>query len=135
MKYKIGDKVKFTLDAEKTISLGIVTGFKAGNYFVQCIDPLGWECVEDSQKACCGYYIVEDASEVSRDTKADRVNEPLHYTQGGIQPLDYIISNKMDFLEGNVIKYVTRHKFKNGLEDLKKAKVYLEKLIESYEKE
>lgn len=44
--------------------------------------------------------------------------------------MDYIIANNMNFLEGNIIKYVTRYKFKNGLEDLNKAKVYLEKLID-----
>ncbi|AFH27140.1 nucleotide kinase [Clostridium phage phiZP2] len=36
----------------------------------------------------------------------------------------------MDFLEGNIIKYVTRYKHKNGIEDLKKAKQYIERLIE-----
>lgn len=64
----------------------------------------------------------------------DNVNNPTHYTQGGIQPIDYIIENNLDFLEGNVVKYVTRYKFKNGLEDLKKAKFYLEKLIKREEK-
>ena len=41
----------------------------------------------------------------------------------------------MDFLEGNIIKYVTRYKYKNGIEDLKKAKQYIERLIEREEKE
>ena len=39
----------------------------------------------------------------------------------------------MSFLEGNIIKYVTRYKKKNGMEDLKKAQWYLNKLIETYE--
>ena len=64
----------------------------------------------------------------------DNINNPHHYTQGGIQPIDYIIKNNLDFLEGNVVKYVTRYKYKNGLEDLKKAKFYLEKLIKREEK-
>ena len=59
----------------------------------------------------------------------DVLKNPSHYTQGGIEPLDYIIANNMSFLEGNVVKYVTRYKFKNGLEDLEKARVYLDKLI------
>lgn len=52
-----------------------------------------------------------------------------HYEKGGIQPITYITSNNMDFLEGNIIKYVTRYKYKNGVEDLEKAKDYLERLI------
>ena len=47
-----------------------------------------------------------------------------------IQPWDYIITNKLGYLEGNIIKYITRHKKKNGLQDLQKAQHYLEKLIE-----
>lgn len=64
----------------------------------------------------------------------DNVNKPSHYTQGAIEPIDYILANDMNFLEGNVIKYVTRYKHKNGLEDLKKAEFYLKKLIEEYGK-
>jgi hypothetical protein len=63
----------------------------------------------------------------------DIVNSPKHYTQGGIEPIDYILANDLDFLEGNVVKYVTRHKFKNGLEDLKKAEYYLKTLIDNYD--
>jgi hypothetical protein len=53
---------------------------------------------------------------------------PEHYEQG-ISCWDYISSHDMDFLQGNVIKYVTRFKYKNGLEDLVKAKTYLDKII------
>ena len=47
-----------------------------------------------------------------------------------IEPWDYIVANNIGYLEGNVIKYVSRYKSKNGLEDLKKARHYLDKLIE-----
>jgi len=53
-----------------------------------------------------------------------------HYRQGDIQPIEYIHANDMDFFSGNVVKYITRWKYKNGLEDLKKAKHYIELLIE-----
>ena len=56
-----------------------------------------------------------------------------HY-QLPIQPIDYITKNQLGFIEGNVIKYVTRYKNKNGLEDLKKAQHYLEMLIEEEER-
>jgi hypothetical protein len=53
-----------------------------------------------------------------------------HYKKMAIQPIDFIYFNDIPFIEGNIIKYILRHKKKNGLEDLKKAKHYLEILIE-----
>jgi hypothetical protein len=52
-----------------------------------------------------------------------------HY-QVAIQPWDFIVANNLGYLEGNVIKYVTRYKNKGGIEDLRKAQHYLAKLIE-----
>ena len=49
--------------------------------------------------------------------------------RGGIEPIDFIVSNKLDFLEGNVVKYVYRHPLKGGLDDLIKAQDYLSMLI------
>lgn len=51
-----------------------------------------------------------------------------HYKQG-IQPFEYIRANDLDFFEGNCIKYVTRHRKKNGAEDIKKAIHYLEEIL------
>ena len=59
----------------------------------------------------------------------ERVVHPSHYNKG-IEMWDYSHSHNLDFFEGNVVKYVTRWKHKNGVEDLKKAKQYLDKLIE-----
>lgn len=53
-----------------------------------------------------------------------------HYKKMAIQPIDFIYFNNIPFIEGNIIKYILRHRKKNGLEDLKKAKHYLEILIE-----
>lgn len=58
-----------------------------------------------------------------------------HYKDLKIQPIEYILENGLGFLESNVVKYITRHKAKNGIEDVKKAKHYCEILIEQYEKE
>jgi len=63
----------------------------------------------------------------------DNVNHPSHYTFGKIEVIDVIEDWKLGYHEGNIIKYVARHKYKNGLEDLKKAKWYLERLIEEME--
>ena len=53
-----------------------------------------------------------------------------HYRDKGIQPIIYIHANNLGFCEGNVVKYVTRWREKNGVADLKKAIHYLELLIE-----
>jgi hypothetical protein len=53
-----------------------------------------------------------------------------HYKDKGIQPIVYIHANDLGFCEGNVIKYVTRHKEKNGAADIQKAIHYLELLLE-----
>lgn len=53
-----------------------------------------------------------------------------HYRDLKIQPFDYITSNSIPWAEGNVIKYVTRWKNKNGIEDLRKAIHVLELLIQ-----
>ncbi len=52
-----------------------------------------------------------------------------HYSEMAIQPIDYIEQNNFGFHEGNIIKYVSRYKNKNGVEDLFKARDYLERLI------
>jgi hypothetical protein len=53
-----------------------------------------------------------------------------HYATKAIQPWDFIIANNLGYLEGNIVKYVSRWKDKGGVEDLKKARHYLDKLIE-----
>jgi len=63
----------------------------------------------------------------------DNINQPSHYTKG-IETYDYINSWNMSFTQGNIIKYVTRYQHKNGVEDLKKARWYLDKLIKETEK-
>ena len=60
------------------------------------------------------------------------MKSPNHYLKSGIQPLEYIIANDLSFIEGNIIKYVTRYKYKDGVEDLLKAQEYLKLLIEKY---
>lgn len=56
-----------------------------------------------------------------------------HYKDLAIQPVDYITKNNLGFIEGCVVKYVTRWKHKSGVEDLKKAKHFLEILIQQQE--
>ena len=75
-------------------------------------------------------------SESKTSDPSDGVNHPSHYNQGGIEVWDVINAFTKDlegveaFYAGNVIKYVLRWNHKNGIEDLEKAKVYIDKIIE-----
>ena len=55
---------------------------------------------------------------------------PNYNAKYEVNPIDFIVDNDLPFAEGNIVKYVVRWKQKNGVEDLKKARVYLDKLIE-----
>lgn len=60
---------------------------------------------------------------------------PDYYNDTKVTALEFIKANKLDFCEGNVIKYVTRHRKKNGREDLIKARTYIEELLKEYEED
>ena len=65
--------------------------------------------------------------------KKDMVNQPPHYNQDKVECIDAIESATdngfENYLQGNIIKYVWRYRYKNGVEDLEKAQWYLNKLI------
>ena len=66
------------------------------------------------------------------EPKADPVNNPAHYTVGGIETIDFIEAKKLGYNLGNVVKYITRSDYKgNKLEDLRKAQWYLTREINS----
>jgi hypothetical protein len=58
-----------------------------------------------------------------------------HYKELAIQPVEFIHANGIGYMEGNVIKYVTRWRSKGGIADLEKAKHYIELLIELEQKQ
>jgi hypothetical protein len=68
---------------------------------------------------------------MEKKSQKDNIN-PTYYVGSKIQVSDFISEFKLDYFSGNVIKYVVRQKFKNGLEDLKKARWYLDKLIQKH---
>jgi len=104
---------------------------------IQCSASPSWACCHDcyAVKNCALY----DAAVSVADTVAGLEETPAsiipdtteqdHYTACAIQPIEFIVANSMDFLEGNIVKYVARYKRKNGLEDLAKARHYLDMLI------
>lgn len=53
-----------------------------------------------------------------------------HYKEMAIQPIEFIVKNRIPFIEGNIIKYACRHRKKNGAEDIKKIIHYAELLLE-----
>ena len=67
--------------------------------------------------------------EVVFEQKGSPVDRPSHYTAYEIEPIDYINKNKMGYNEGNVIKYISRHRMKNKAEDVRKAMKYCEFIL------
>lgn len=81
-------------------------------------------------------YIEEDVQEDF--TLGDNVNSPSHYGQGKIEAIEYISDfltkeEYQGYLRGNIAKYLHRFPYKNGVEDLRKAQWYLERLIQEVE--
>lgn len=71
--------------------------------------------------------------------KEDMVNHPPHYNKAGIETIDAIKAMTDGgfeyYLQGNIMKYLWRYRYKNGAEDLKKAQWYLTELIDVVEKD
>jgi hypothetical protein len=119
--------------------------------------PAEWDAVRDSvdvktdagkvysNKGSKGYFPSKPINEhrkefyesVMESRDSDVVNSPAHYNNGSVECIEYIkqqlsADEFKGYLLGNMIKYTHRHKYKNGLEDLKKAQWYQNKYIEEY---
>lgn len=103
----------------------------------------GKSCIRHSGDVCA-YFMPSDifmkSEKPAEQTAPDNVNHPSHYTHGGIECIKAIEASMspegfQDYCKGNVLKYTWRWREKNGLEDLKKAQVYLGWMIESVEKQ
>lgn len=113
--------------------------------------PFLLEDTDGYQEAFCSIAAIEDIGIErlkerlrqldSSYAPSDNVNSPSHYCKGGLECIEAIratcegLDGVEAYYAGNVIKYVWRFKFKNGVEDLKKARKYLDWLIEKEEKE
>jgi hypothetical protein len=73
-------------------------------------------------------FISEDAPAIKKPLDVQVGGD--HYKKYKIQPVEYNHANNLDYFQGNVVKYITRFRDKNGLEDLKKAKHYIDLLIQ-----
>lgn len=88
-----------------------------------------------AEKKAAEHTLGEILDKQRKERKIDIVDNPEHYTGGGIECIDYIKERLtpdefQGFLNGNVIKYTHRWKEKNGIEDLRKARWYLNRLIQ-----
>jgi NTP pyrophosphatase (non-canonical NTP hydrolase) len=77
-------------------------------------------------------------AEAAEELEADMVNHPVHYNTGKIEVIEIIKDQLTEeefrgYIKANVLKYITRERHKNGLEDLKKAAWYLNELIKTLE--
>ena len=72
-------------------------------------------------------------------SKKDVVNNPPHYNQAGVECISAIEAATDEgfeyYLQGNIIKYLWRYRYKNGVEDLRKARWYIDRLIHELENE
>ena len=145
MKFKVGDKVVFThyenedewekvygVDVMDVVTVAEVDDYNADKTYRVITKTKDSLFVYENQLKHC----TEDNSNEDQDV----VNNPNHYTSGGIECIDAMQASLppeqfKGFLRGNVQKYCWRCDKKNGLEDLKKASWYLDKLIETIEKE
>lgn len=139
-KFEVGDYVKINKFEGKYVIVG--HGYGDGvDYVYQCRkvgDPYGGE----NDQYCMGFdmeYIGDVLDDF--DKCVDMVNHPPHYNNGNVECIDAIESatvNKKGIeavCVANVIKYLWRYETKNGIEDVKKAKWYIDKLLTKLESE
>lgn len=147
-KVKVGDQVvclvnKGGFSNSAIYTVGYVADFKDA-IMVSGMD--GWlyedEYVVVRQVGDTLYEPVKDDSNPCEVPPKDTglIDKQEHYTANGIQPIELMRQNFtpeafQGFLEGNIIKYVLRHRRKNGVEDLRKAMTYLTWLIDEEENE
>lgn len=135
-KFKLGDRVKCT-DADYCVArglppnaAGVVTRLEGDG-----VPLVRW--TDAGRDYYCRDSRMEPAPPIGACTNTpppDAVFRPSHYARYAIEPITFIVANKLDFPTGNVIKYVLRQDAKNGLEDLRKARRYLDIMIEDVER-
>ena len=106
------------------------------NYGHRCVEANN---ITRNERVYCTYHH-DGYKIIATPEKPDNVHSPAHYCQGGIECIKAIEASMspeefQGYCKGNVMKYIWRFREKNGLEDLKKAQVYLGWMIESKEKQ
>lgn len=136
-KFEVGAKVKITGD-----NAGVGHDFKVGDVgVIVALSTPGYDNIHSGEVHSVentneGWDVAEIDLELVKETTVPDAINPKHYSEGmpgGVQVIDIIRAQDADFLHGNVIKYLLRWKFKNGVTDLKKAQQYLVWLLEQEE--
>lgn len=113
--YDLIDDLKKALGIERHM----LAALKTMNGAVYDVETGQWLCTEPK-------VIVKEIPESALSIQEGG----SHYKSMAIQPVEFITKNSIPYLEGNVIKYVSRHQAKNGIEDIKKAIHYLQLIAE-----
>ena len=75
-------------------------------------------------------YMIRRDAEEQMIKASDKQIGGSHYKDFKVMPIEYITQNKLDFCEGNIVKYISRHEKKNGAEDIRKVIHYAELILE-----
>lgn len=133
---------------DKVLCLGgLSEWWTTGKQYIVSLDTDGDICVYDDDNTswysvhtfCNHFAVLSNPKPNGMLSEFKDVANQEHYVSNGIEPIELMRKNFspeefQGFLQGNVLKYMLRYKKKNGLEDLKKAQVYLGWLIEEVEK-
>lgn len=131
----IGDIVEFSFANTKKIGK-VKEIFNNPNNIevtIYCIDATGGFTVSTSIHSII--RIIPEESENQVTSQSEDIQKPKRYNKRGkLECWDVILDQEMSFLEGSVLKYLWRYKEKNGVHDLEKAKVYIDKIISEIKK-
>jgi hypothetical protein len=129
----VGDRVQFDhLTGVKTgVIKNITNTLNSISVSIYCTDKSGGYTLVVPHYNITNLVPAEETSSTSKE----EIKKPARYNKKGkLECWDVILDQEMNFLEGSVLKYLWRYKEKNGIHDLEKAKVYIDKIIEGLKK-
>ena len=129
----IGDRVEFTYPTgvRTGVVKDIASTISTVALSIYCTDKGGGYTLEVPHYSITKIFPVEEVV----ITTQEEIKKPTRYNKKGkLECWDVVIDQEMNFLEGSVLKYLWRYKEKNGIHDLEKAKIYIDKIIEGLKK-
>lgn len=125
--FKVGDRVKFIAYSDNTEwekEYGVYVGdiFEVVYGYLSIVSPKGDRVyVSEEQLESIAEQLESIETPKQMYTPLGVQQNGTHYKTKGIQPVEYTLANELSFAQGNIVKYVTRHQDKNGLDDLAKS--------------